>query len=413
MANADRVARQESILLPILIVALGGAIAGGSYGLALLPDLNFDTFLLDTMDLWAYILPLVGGMTMGLAVSLSLSRSGLRLRRNHILDLVVIWAIGSGTILPILHLMSGSANTLGGQLIPFVPVIAGGFTGWATRETIERVVGFRLTGVSLSAAWGAGFIMFVLSYALFFAFIYVVFFQFQPDSALWFLLTGMVTGGLIAGCSAWLMIRDVESALRRRSHVKPRNTLDAGDHGALEVVRAPEAEIQGKPKVKRGIDIPVPETPRQWRMVTLAGLLVFVQVAAFFLIFPVRTVTVFVTPLPNPTVVPYPTPPMVSLQGTQMIFPPPTQPLPDVDPPPLYFIGQKVLVANLSPDIANYVDWWVSRYQWLPEEREWIYEVVTFNNITIMRAEDQLAPLPMPPALPMPSPTPTIPIRLT
>jgi len=192
--------------------------------------------------------------------------------------------------------------------------------------------------------------------------------------------------------------------------VKPNNTLDAGDHGALEVVSAPEETIKGKPK--RRIDIPVPETPRQWRMVTLAGLIVFVLVAAFFLIVPVRTVTVFVTPPPIPTMASFPTA-TIPLLGTQMIFPPSTQALPDTEPQPLYFIGQKVQVANLTPDIANYSDWWVSGYRWLPEEGEWIYEVVTFNNITILRAENQLAPVPTPSPLAPPSATPTIPIRPT
>ncbi|MBE0690473.1 MAG: hypothetical protein IH587_10180 [Anaerolineae bacterium] len=192
--------------------------------------------------------------------------------------------------------------------------------------------------------------------------------------------------------------------------------LNAGAHGALEVVSAPDEKLKGKLKAKRRVDIPVPETPRQWRMVALAGLLVFGLAAAFFTIFPVRTVTVLVTPqaLAGPPFAPYPTPP-IPPQGTQMLFPPPTQPLPNLDPQPLYYIGQKVQVANLTPDVANYVDWWVSRYQWLPDEREWIYEVVTFENISIWRAEDQLAPLGTPTRVPTSTPTytPTIPIRPT
>lgn len=418
MASAEAAEPQERIWLPVLIVALGGAIAGGSYGLAFA-----------TSDVWFMILPMLGGLAMGMAMSLALTHAGLTLSRDHRLRLLAVWMLGSGTILLIFSVFFRSLPSgLATLALLLIPVVAGWLTGRGTHGVIERAAGARLEGLFLPAIWATGFVAYFLSYFIILPIIATIGADTVARSLPTntdLLLTSLIGGALTAGAAGWLMFRNVRRALSAVNPVQTGDSLDAGQHGALEVVSAPDEQLKGKPKAKRRIDVPVPETPRQWRMVALAGVIVFTLAAGIFTIFPVRTVTIIVTPPALPSPVPYPTLPMLTLppQGTQMIFPPPTQPLPNVDPPPLYYIGQPVHVANLTPDIANYSQWWVSRYDWLPQEREWIYEVVTFNNITIVRAEKQLSPFttptpvpfftPTPAQLQPPQPTPTIPIRLT
>ncbi|MCA9905650.1 MAG: hypothetical protein KC547_17465 [Anaerolineae bacterium] len=412
MASIEAAEHQERTWLPALIVALGGAIAGGSYGAALMRS-----------DLWSLILPVFGGLAMGLAMSQALAQAGVRQRPLHQLSLLVIWALGSGTMLLIFALFFNSASLSVFRLVIFLvmPVIAGWLTGQATHNVIQSGVGARLAGLFLPATWAAGFVAFYLSY--FVLATSVVSFRDETMGTtlptwMQIFLIGLIGGALAAGAAGWLMFRNLRRVLANPISVQMRDSLNAGQHGALEVVHAPDEQLKGKPKAKRRIDVPVPETPRQWRMVALAGVLVFALAAGIFTIFPVRTVTIIVTPPLMPSVAPFPTQPAIPPQGTQMLFPPPTQPLPDFDPPPLYYVGQSVHVANLTPDIANYSQWWVSRQQWLPQEREWIYEVVTFDNITIVRAENQLSPFTTPtPALfftatpaqlPPPEPTSTI-----
>ncbi|MCA9907159.1 MAG: hypothetical protein KC519_00820 [Anaerolineae bacterium] len=412
MASIEAAEHQERTWLPALIVALGGAIAGGSYGAALMRS-----------DLWSLILPVFGGLAMGLAMSQALAQAGVRQRPLHQLSLLVIWALGSGTMLLIFALFFNSASLSVFRLVIFLvmPVIAGWLTGQATHNVIQSGVGARLAGLFLPATWAAGFVAFYLSY--FVLATSVVSFRDETMGTtlptwMQIFLIGLIGGALAAGAPGWLMFRNLRRVLANPISVQMRDSLNAGQHGALEVVHAPDEQLKGKPKAKRRIDVPVPETPRQWRMVALAGVLVFALAAGIFTIFPVRTVTIIVTPPLMPSVAPFPTQTAIPPQGTQMLFPPPTQPLPDFDPPPLYYVGQSVHVANLTPDIANYSQWWVSRQQWLPQEREWIYEVVTFDNITIVRAENQLSPFTTPtPALfftatpaqlPPPEPTSTI-----
>ena len=166
----------------------------------------------------------------------------------------------------------------------------------------------------------------------------------------------------------------------------PQGQIDAGAHGALEVLAPPDAEIKRKRKAKP-ILLPAPRSARDWRMVVLAGLLVFGLAGVFFWFFPIRRVEV-VMPQPTAAPFPYPTPPQLDLMQ-----PPPT---PVYDPAPRFSNGQAVQVLNLTPDVAGYVLWWVLRAQWLPVEQEWIYEVATIDGITLMRAEDQLVAYPYP-----------------
>ncbi|MCL4251777.1 MAG: hypothetical protein KJ065_26730 [Anaerolineae bacterium] len=417
MASAEAAEHQESIWLPVLIVALGGAIAGGFYGAALMQS-----------DLWSLILPVFGGLAMAVAISLALANARLRLRPIHQLRLIAIWALGSDAILlTFIVLIRSVSSQLAIPTLFLIFMFAGWLTGRGTHGVIERAAGARLEGLFLPAIWAAGFMAYFLSYFVILPVITTI----GTDTAARslptntdVLLTSLIGGALAAGAAAWLMFRNLRHALANAIPFQAGDSLNAGQHGALEVVSAPDEQIKGKPKAKRRIDVPVPETPRQWRMVALAGVIVFALAASIFTIFPVRTVTIIVTPPALPSPVPYPTELMLTLppQGTQMIFPPPTQPLPTGDPSPLYYIGQPVHVANLTPDIANYSQWWVSRYDWLPQEGEWIYEVVTFNNITIVRAENQLSPFTTPTPVPFltatpaqlqPQPTPTIPISLT
>jgi hypothetical protein len=231
----------------------------------------------------------------------------------------------------------------------------------------------------------------------------------------------------------------------------------------LDILPDPDEKPKGKPKARPRLDVPLPETPRQWRMVGLASVLVFLSAAVFFFIFPVRTVTVmlptatqqpFVTPVPVDALaewdwsMPLVTNSSLSLAaGASSIIAPRTivfiadksvqtdgliyytvydqngnrnwafafqleplaeQPVslpPGFQPQPRFRPGQRVQVANLDEALANYPAWWwVKRQQFLPEQSEWIYEVQTDGGITLMRSEAQLTDF----STPMPLPTPTL-----
>lgn len=146
----------------------------------------------------------------------------------------------------------------------------------------------------------------------------------------------------------------------------------------LNVVDAPDIKPKRKPKPKPVTYSPLPQTRGQWLMIGVMAACVFVLAGIFFWVFPTRTVEIYVTPTQPPI---------------QTYAPPPD---------PLYQVNQKVQVFNLTPDVAGYQDWWVSRPQWLPNEGVWIYEVRTYDGITLMRAENQLAPIPPATTTPVP-----------
>ncbi len=139
----------------------------------------------------------------------------------------------------------------------------------------------------------------------------------------------------------------------------------------LKIVDAPDIKEKRKPKAKPTLNFPLPQTRGQWLMIGVVAVAVFMLAGVFFWIFPTRTVEVYIIP-----------------EAPALATAPPVLP---AYPAP-YQVDQKVQVFNLTPDIANYQDWWVSKQQWLPVEGEWIYEVRTSDGITIMRAENQLAP---------------------
>jgi len=206
MASGENVARRESILLPILIVALGGAVAGESYTLAFIASgLRFLLQPQDAVDLWFLVIPLFGGSVMGTAMSLALARAGLHLSRDNQLRLIVTWTLGSGTILLILIPFFGAlANVLAIPISFILPFVAGWLTGRETNATIERTLGFRHHRIFLPLIWAAGFELFFLACLMFTLNAWAI-----------FGLIGFIAGGLAASISGWLMFRDVENALMR------------------------------------------------------------------------------------------------------------------------------------------------------------------------------------------------------
>ena len=149
------------------------------------------------------------------------------------------------------------------------------------------------------------------------------------------------------------------------------------DPEPINIIEDLDIKPKRKPKPKPAMAFPLPQTSGQWLMIGVVAVCAFVIAGIFFWIFPTRTVEVYIVPTAIPTPQPMPPP-----------------------PDPLYQVDQKVQVFNLTPDVAGYQDWWVSRPQWLPTERVWIYEVRTYDGITLMRAENQLAPY----ISPMPTP---------
>lgn len=146
-------------------------------------------------------------------------------------------------------------------------------------------------------------------------------------------------------------------------------TKNSDDPALLHIVEDLDIKPKRKPKAKPVVVFPLPRTSDQWLMIGLVAVSVFFLAGVFFWIFPTRTIEVYIVPTAIPTQ-------------------PPKQPMHEA----LYQVDQKVLVFNLTPDVADYHDWWVSKQQWLPVEGEWIYEVRTYNGITLMRAENQLTP---------------------
>lgn len=153
----------------------------------------------------------------------------------------------------------------------------------------------------------------------------------------------------------------------------------------LDVVdESDEAAFKQKTKT-RGFDLPLPETPRQWRMVLGSGVLVFAAAAVFFSLFPTRVVQVMVTPTyPITTPIPYPT----DIPSAFFMLPTPT-PDPSL-PQPRYSVGEQVQVLNLSPDLQEYTDFWIRGFYYA--DNTWIYEVATADGITFVRSEAQVAP---------------------
>jgi hypothetical protein len=86
-------------------------------------------------------------------------------------------------------------------------------------------------------------------------------------------------GGLISGA---LTAARIDSALGYAQGPRSPQTISAGAHGSLEIV--PDAEVKAKSALK--LDLPLPETPRQWRMVGLAALIVFLGAGGLYSIFP-------------------------------------------------------------------------------------------------------------------------------
>jgi hypothetical protein len=155
----------------------------------------------------------------------------------------------------------------------------------------------------------------------------------------------------------------------------------------LEVVDERD-EVALKQKTKtRSLDIPLPETPRQWRMVLGSGVLVFAAAAVFFSLFPTRVVEVMVTPTyPLVTPLPYPTD-----IPSMMMLPTPTPPHIDPSLPlPRYSVGEQVQVLNLSPDLQGYTDFWIRGFYYA--DNTWIYEVTTADGVIFVRSEAQIQP---------------------
>lgn len=156
---------------------------------------------------------------------------------------------------------------------------------------------------------------------------------------------------------------------------------------ALEVVdERDDAALKQKAK-RRSLDIPLPETPRQWRMVLGSGVLVFAAAAVFFSLFPTRVVEVMVTPTyPLITPIPYPTD-----SPSMLMLPTPTPPYIDPSlPQPRYSVGEQVQVFNLSPDLQGYTDFWIRGFYYA--DNTWIYEVATADGVTFVRSEAQIQP---------------------
>src|SRR5262245_10138471 len=110
------------------------------------------------------------------------------------------------------------------------------------------------------------------------------------------------------------------------------------DPELLNIIEDQDIKPKRKPKPKRGMDFPLPRTPAQWLMIGVVAIGVFILAGIFFWIFPTRTVEIYIVPTAIPTMPPMPPP-----------------------PDPLYQVDQKVQVFNLTPDVAGYQDWWVSR----------------------------------------------------
>jgi hypothetical protein len=286
-----------------------------------------------------------------------------------------------------------------------LPPIAGALCGGVARRWIAKAGGFPMQLGSPGWTGGGGAYVPLL---IVFGSIVASMFPYQVSS-FWYplviipyTLAGAV-GGYISGRYmnnylnrgiAWRKQRESE---HERIAVAPILAGEAQELGALaqqqvavggllEVVDEPfERKAKDKPKGKP-LDLPLPQDARQWRMAIFAmaaGVLLSIGLVAAFAEITSRVVIIT-------------TPSVLSIDSGV-----PTT-------PPLFYVGQPVVVYNLTPDIEGYTDWVVTEQQWLDETQEWIYEVAKPNGITIMRAEWQLAPNLTRPMIAFPTPTPTV-----
>lgn len=247
------------------------------------------------------------------------------------------------------HAVLAGAGFAGGYLIAFanpsrigvgvliLPIIIGALMGSFARRWIAKAGNFPSKRAKLGWAWGA--LIFMPSYLLL-GLVLSLFVQstfgnnylFGEFSTLISVSAGALAGALGGWMSGWITVKNIVSGLgyrAERATLKQKQQVlaaairddnnppaqlgtlvqqQATPIDTLQVVDEDnDAALKQKAKA-RVLDIPLPETPRQWRMVLGVGVLVFAVAAIFFSLFPTRVVEVLVTPTyPPPTEVLYPT----------------------------------------------------------------------------------------------------------
>ncbi|MDX2140840.1 MAG: hypothetical protein SF123_22340 [Chloroflexota bacterium] len=373
--------------LPILVTTLGGGITGTLLMLNLLDPVNNQGQPL-------YIVFALGGAVYGLSAGWAVHLQLPGFSTGYIVRYMIIVSVGFivGIFLAyeLWRLWMFPVPVSGFVFPPAIGFIAGRIA----QRWINDVAGFPRQAAK--PGWGLGAAVYVPTLFLLGSLIGLTLLRVDENFVL---IVGSIAGACGGYISGAITRNSIRSGLERQQAIRQMQpptvvqvaaidtdassaelgTLaqqQASQSASLQVIAEDgEAVFKGKPKAK-ALNLPLPRTAQQWRMAGVVAVIVFLGTGAFFSFFPTRTIVLVATPtgFPNPTLFPLPTP-------TDAPF------------PARFAIGQPVQVFNLDDTLRYEPYWWVLRQQWLPGTQEWIYEVQAGSGVTLMRAENQLAPI--------------------
>ncbi len=199
---------------------------------------------------------------------------------DRIFSVALLSAIGFAAV-AIIAFTLHQARVVNIFLSAFIlPPLAAMVCGRIARRMIASAAQMPRKQMSPGWMWGAvvyspGFIFAGLLVGAIFGVAY------SPNLNLFVLIPGAVSGAVGGLISGIVMSERIQSA---RAHLQARRpeVIAAGAHGSLQVV--PDEEMKDKRAVQ--IDLPLPETPRQRRMVALTALIMLLGSFALYSAFP-------------------------------------------------------------------------------------------------------------------------------
>ncbi len=269
----------------VLLAALGGAAAGA---------LVLWSFDLGQQRITFYAAFALAGAVYGLLAGFGIRMQVASFHTRRVFGLALLVAVGFVCIIglavlidPVIHISISSF---------FLPPIAGIMFGQIARASIAESarIGTRRSG----PAWGWGAAVFTPGFWVFSSLLAPVFNRiFTSYDSTVLILYGAMAGAIGGLVSSRMLSKRIEAEMQNAPWAQ--QTISAGEHGTLEVV--PDYEAKAKAKAAPKLDLPLPETPRQWRMVGLTALVVFIGAGFWFAVLPALSSSIGQSARPVPT----------------------------------------------------------------------------------------------------------------